>query len=70
MSARKTKNVLVHKLMFADDTAFVALNHQDAMKIITCFSKSAKAFRLKMNLPNYVCTNLLQDLMTLAKTYG
>ena len=35
--------------MFADDTTFMALNHQDAQEIIICFSKSAKAFRLKIN---------------------
>ena len=36
--------------MFADDTAFVAHNHEDAEEIITRFSKSAKAFGLKINV--------------------
>ena len=36
--------------MFADNTTFMAHNHQDAQEIITCFLKSAKAFRLKIHL--------------------
>ena len=47
---RSTKNVLVCKLIFTDDTAFVAHNHQDAQKIIIHFLKCAKVFRLKINL--------------------
>ena len=46
-SARKTRNVLVHKFMFADDTAH---NHQAAQEIITCFLRSEKSFKLKINL--------------------
>ena len=34
--------------MFTYDTGFVAHNHQDAQEIIPCFSKSAKAFGLKI----------------------
>ena len=36
--------------MFADDTAFAAHNRQDTQEIITRFSRSAKAFGLKLNL--------------------
>ena len=36
--------------MFTDDTGFVAHNQQNAKKIITRFSKSAKVFGLKINL--------------------
>ena len=36
--------------MFADNSAFREHNYQDALKIITCFLKSAKAFKLKINL--------------------
>ena len=50
--ARKTRNVLVRELVFADNSAFVAHNHQDTREIIACFSKSAKAFGLKGNLKN------------------
>ena len=49
-SARKTKNVLVGKLIFADDSAIAAHNNKDAQKMITCCSKSTKLFRLKINL--------------------
>ena len=41
---------LERELMFADNTDFVARNHQDAQEIITRFSKSAKANGLKINL--------------------
>ncbi len=36
--------------MFTDDTAFVIYNYQDAKKIIPCFSNSAEAFGLKINI--------------------
>ena len=49
-SARKTRNILVHELIFTEDTAFVAQNYQDSQKIITRFSKSAKTSWLKINL--------------------
>ena len=33
-STRKTRNVLVRKILFADDTAFLANNRQDTQEII------------------------------------
>ena len=51
LSVRKTRHVLVREFVFAEDTVFVAHNYQDILqKIITCFSKSAKALGLKINL--------------------
>ena len=49
-SSRKTRNILVCALIFADNTAFGAHSHQDTQEIITIFSKSAKVFGLKINL--------------------
>ena len=49
-SAIKTKHILVRELMYADDTAFLSHNHQDAQDIITRFTDSAKAFGMKINL--------------------
>ena len=40
--------------MFADDTAFMAHNHQDALEIIPSFSKSTKTFDQKINLKKQV----------------
>ena len=45
-SAKKNRNILVHKIIFADDTAFIAHNYQDTLKVIEIF----KAFGLKINL--------------------
>ena len=53
-SARKTRNILVHKLIFAANISFAAHNRQNAHEIITCFSKSTKAFGLKINLKTEV----------------
>ena len=50
--------------MFTDDVTLTKHNHQDAPEIITCFSKSAKAFGLKTK----VRYQSLQNLMKLAKT--
>ena len=50
VSARNSRNVLVHKIMYIDCTIFMAHNHQDAQEIITYFSKSAKTFALKIKL--------------------
>ena len=36
--------------MFADDTAFVAHNHDDAQEIVSRFARSAQAFGLKINI--------------------
>ena len=36
--------------MFADDTAFVAQNHDDAQEIVSRFSRSLQAFGLKKNI--------------------
>ena len=36
--------------MFADDTAFVAHNHDDAQEIFSRFARSAQAFGLKINI--------------------
>ena len=47
-SVRKRKEVLIRELMFADDTAFVSHSPEDAQDIITRFSRSAKAFGLKI----------------------
>jgi len=41
-SSTGPKKVLVRKLMFADDIAFVAQYHQQAQEIITRFEKSVK----------------------------
>ena len=49
-SPRKTRNILVRELMFADDTTLVPNKHQNAHKISTRFSKSANVFGLKINL--------------------
>ena len=49
-SKSKTKPILVRELMFADDTAFVAHNHQDMQEIITRFATSARDFGLKINI--------------------
>ena len=48
--ARKTINILVHEFVFPDDTAFKVHKLQDSQEIITRFSKSAKAFGLKIKL--------------------
>ena len=36
--------------MFADDTAFVAHNHDNAQEIVSRFARSAQAFGLKRNI--------------------
>ena len=36
--------------MFADDTVFVAQNHDDAQEIASRFSRSLQAFGLKINI--------------------
>ena len=36
--------------MFADDTAFVAHNHDDAQEIVSRFARSPQAFGLKINV--------------------
>ena len=51
--------------MFVDDIAFMVYYHQDALEIITSFSKSAKEFGLKINQKK---PRLYINLMTLAKT--
>ena len=47
-SARKTRNVLIRKLMIVNDTTFKAHN-QEAQETITRHSKFAKAFGFKIN---------------------
>ena len=49
-STTRTRRVLVRELMFADDTAFVAHNHDDAQEIVSRFARSAQAFGLKINI--------------------
>ena len=49
-STTRTGRVLVREFMFADDTAFVAHNHDDAQEIVSRFARSAQAFGLKMNI--------------------
>ena len=49
-STKKTQQILVRELMFADDTAFVAHSHQDAQEIITLFAQAARTFGLKINI--------------------
>ena len=44
------RNILVGELFLADDVAFVAHNHHDALEIIIDFSRSKKTFELKINL--------------------
>ena len=39
-AARKTRNVMVHKVMFANNTVFMSQNHQAAQEMITHFLKS------------------------------
>ena len=49
-STTRTKPILVCKLMFADDTAFVAHSHEDMQEIVTHFTGAAKAFGLQVNI--------------------
>ena len=49
LSLQERPYILVHQLMFADNTVFMVHNHQGAQKIIN-FSKSAKVIWLKINL--------------------
>ena len=66
-SARKTRNVLVHELMFADVSAFVA--ESDSLEIITHFSKSALVFEpyILTLRESKLNTNPLWDLMIFEK---
>ena len=54
-SPRKTGNILVCKVMFANDTAFIAYNYQDAQQIITCLSKSAEHLEWRLTHENQGC---------------
>ena len=49
-STTRTRRVLVQEFMFADDTAVVAHNHDDAQEIVSRFARSAQAFGLKINI--------------------
>ena len=46
----RTKPIQVHKLMFADDTAFIAHSHEDMQEIVTRFATAAEAFGLQVNI--------------------
>ena len=49
-STTRAKPILVHELMFADDTAFIAHSHEDMQEIVTRFASAAKAFGLQVNI--------------------
>ena len=49
-STTRTKPMLVRKLMFADDTAFVAHSHEDMQEIIIRFANAANFFGLQVNI--------------------
>ena len=49
-STTRTRRVLVQEFMFADDTVFVAHNHDNAQKIVSRFARSAQAFGLQTNI--------------------
>ena len=49
-STTRTRRVLVQEFMFADDTAFVAHNHDDSQEIVSRFARSAQVFGLKINI--------------------
>ena len=47
---RKTRQQLVRKLMFADDTALIAHSHEYIQQITSLFAKAATAYGLRINM--------------------
>ena len=46
----KTQEYLVRELLFADDCALVAHNHEDLQRITSCFSDAAQEFGLSISM--------------------
>ena len=49
-STNRTRRILIREHIFADNIAFVPHYHHLAQEIMTCFARSAKAYRLKINI--------------------
>lgn len=49
-ASSKTRELCVRELLFADDSALVATNHQDIQEIMDHFSAAATLFGLKINV--------------------